>query len=184
MENVELDFGKLDVAPCKYDDRYLVYSNGMLYNSKYEQFKAPAGNGSKSPYLSYGLYPPGLKGQCKKYYIHRLVADHFLPNPNNYRDVHHIDGNPKNNNVSNLQWLSHQENCALKVFPTPAETIKKNPNAFIYHMGCKKGKDKYDYYVFNYKGRYAPTVKKYIGKDINKGREIRDQYFKDHLAVA
>ena len=182
MENVDFDFGDLDVVPCKYDERYLVYSNGMLYNSKYEQFKAPATNGSKSPYLSYGLYPKGKNGAMKKYYLHRLIADHFLPNPDNLRDVHHIDGNPKNNNVSNLQWLSHQENCALKIYPTPDEVVKENPNAFLYPMGGKNKSN--DYYVFSYNGKYAPKIRKYIGRDLEKGRQIRDEYFKVHLAVA
>lgn len=183
MEYYNLDLKNLDVAPCKYDDRYLVYSNGMLYNSKYEKFKSPSTNGTKSPYMSYMLYPQGLKGQGKKYYLHRLVADHFLPNPDNLRDVHHIDGNPKNNNVSNLAWLSHQENCALKIFPKPQEAIKKNRDAFLYPMGGKKNK-RHDYYVFNYTGNYAPKCRTYIGKDLEKGRQVRDEYFANHLAVA
>lgn len=42
--------------------------------------------------------------------VHKLVATAFLPNPHNFRDVDHLDGNPSNNAVTNLEWVSHQEN--------------------------------------------------------------------------
>lgn len=42
--------------------------------------------------------------------VHRVVAQAFLPNPNNYTCIDHIDDNPKNNHVSNLQWCNHQIN--------------------------------------------------------------------------
>lgn len=40
----------------------------------------------------------------KRYLIHRLVAETFLDNPNNYSTVDHIDRNKENNNVENLRW--------------------------------------------------------------------------------
>lgn len=48
----------------------------------------------------------------KNYYstVHKLVAENFIPNPNNLSDVDHIDNNKQNNNVNNLQWLSHKDN--------------------------------------------------------------------------
>lgn len=42
--------------------------------------------------------------------IHRLVALTFIPNPNNYEQVNHIDCNKKNNNVKNLEWCSNLQN--------------------------------------------------------------------------
>ena len=41
--------------------------------------------------------------------VHVIVAKAFIPNPNNYEDVHHIDRNPANNRVENLKWMSHQQ---------------------------------------------------------------------------
>ena len=43
-------------------------------------------------------------------YIHRLVANAFIPNPFNLLTVNHIDGNKKNNNVNNLEWATYSKN--------------------------------------------------------------------------
>lgn len=61
----------------------------------------------KNGYLTVALYENGV-GKNKK--IHRLVSEAFLPNPNNYLEINHIDENKTNNHVENLEWCTREHN--------------------------------------------------------------------------
>jgi len=50
------------------------------------------------------------KGTPKKFSVHRLVAEHFIPNPNNHPEVNHKDGQRHNNHFSNLEWCTSSQN--------------------------------------------------------------------------
>ena len=51
------------------------------------------------------------KNNKKKHqFVHRLIAKAFIPNPSNKPQINHIDGNPLNNNIENLEWVTDSEN--------------------------------------------------------------------------
>ena len=66
-----------------------------------------------SPSLCNGYHSVQLYNEngLKKCNIHRLVAEAFIPNPNNYPVVNHKDENKLNNYVENLEWCSQKYNC-------------------------------------------------------------------------
>lgn len=58
-------------------------------------------------YVRVGL---SKNGKVTKIRIHRLVAETFIPNPNNLKQINHIDGDKTNNNINNLEWVTPSEN--------------------------------------------------------------------------
>lgn len=60
-------------------------------------------------YLKVGLVVSGKKSTVKKR-VHRLVAQAFIPNPDNLPEVNHKDLNKQNNRVDNLEWVTGEEN--------------------------------------------------------------------------
>ena len=68
-------------------------------------------------------------GEIKYYSIHRLVAEEFIPNENNYPCVNHKDCNTSNNNVENLEWMTYEENNSYK-----NHHLKRNISSAIYFL--------------------------------------------------
>ena len=83
--------------------------------------------------------------------IHRLVAETFLPNPNNLPYVHHIDGNRLNNKLENLKWVSEKENSENR----NASIKKETNNKFLEDEEWKYFRD--TYYQISNKGRIKNT---------------------------
>ena len=61
----------------------------------------------RNGYVRVGL---SKNGKVKSYYVHVLVAEAFIPNPDNLPEVNHIDENKMNNKVDNLEWCDHNYN--------------------------------------------------------------------------
>ena len=73
----------------------------------------------KYGYLKVSLYK---NNKVKTYYVHRLVAEAFIPNPENLPEVNHKDENKLNNNAENLEWCDREYNCN---FGTRNEKVAK-----------------------------------------------------------
>ena len=87
----------LDFSP-----EYQVSNTGRI--KKNGKLKYPSANNG---YLRIGIL---INGKYKTFGVHRLVAEAFIPNPENKPEVNHIDCNKYNNNVSNLEWTTKREN--------------------------------------------------------------------------
>lgn len=63
-------------------------------------------------FLGYKSVRYTANGIRKRVQVHRLVAEKYIPNPENKPEVNHIDFNPSNNRVENLEWVTEKENVA------------------------------------------------------------------------
>ena len=88
-----------------YEGIYGITTEGDVYSYKRKKFLKPADNGTG--YLFVILHKDG---KVKNHYVHRLVAEAYLPNPENLPQVDHIDGNKMHNFLNNLQWITNRDN--------------------------------------------------------------------------
>ena len=91
---------------CKICSSYLISTEGEIKHKKTNKILKPKID--KDGYLSIGL-SMGARGQRKMVFIHRLVAEAFVPNPYNKPLVRHINGNKTDNKYTNLIWITEQE---------------------------------------------------------------------------
>lgn len=94
-----------------YEDYYSISNKGRVYSHKTKTYLKPKRNENKKT-GSIGYWQVDLCVKQKHTYpfIHRLVAEAFIDNPNNYNQVNHIDENRENNDVSNLEWCDSKYN--------------------------------------------------------------------------
>ena len=91
-----------------YEQYFQITKDGKLWSKRTNKFlKQTIG---KTGYYTVATKIGGRKGINKCFKIHRLVAQAYIPNPKNKPFVNHIDGNKLNNHVSNLEWVTNQEN--------------------------------------------------------------------------
>lgn len=94
-----------------FEDYFQISNLGNVFSkrsNKLLKVHIPKGRG----YTSFATKIGGRQGTNQCFRIHRLVAEAFIENPLNKREVNHIDGNKHNNIVSNLEWVTPEENMA------------------------------------------------------------------------
>ena len=84
---------------------YITDSNGKVFYRKGRILKTKK---NKLGYISVTL---SEKGKQKGFFVHTLLAKEFISNPNNYPIVNHIDKNPSNNSLNNLEWCDYSYNA-------------------------------------------------------------------------
>lgn len=83
---------------------YYITEDGKVFSKKRNIYLSPFKK--QGGYLRVSLF----NGKHNHKSIHRLVAEAFISNPNNYPEVNHIDGNKQNNNINNLEWCTPSQN--------------------------------------------------------------------------
>lgn len=93
----------------KRKEAIVIYSNGLKSKHKERILKFDKSKQNKrgNYYLRVTL---SKNNKQKRMQVHQLVAKHFIYNKENKKCINHIDGNPENNNVSNLEWCTYSEN--------------------------------------------------------------------------
>lgn len=126
----------------EFNGRYLAGSDGTIHN-RTKQMKSGLIN---SGYLKIGF---NVRGKLYNRLVHRIVAQTFIPNPENKREVNHIDGNKLNNSVKNLEWVTSAENkqhairTGLKIYNVPTLGLKLSSSSKFHNVSWDKNRNKW-----------------------------------------
>lgn len=120
-----------------FDSNYIVYSDGRIYSVRRKIFLKPFFD--TNGYCRITLYK-------KDYSVHRLVAEAFIPNPNNFPEVNHKNLNKTDNRIENLEWINSRNNVKhyYNQKNPNVQLIKNRYYVKIYHnkkqvyLGCYK----------------------------------------------
>lgn len=90
-----------------YEGLYQISDNGEIISLYFGKRKIIKPSLMKGGYL---FYPFKKDKKAFNFSVHRVVAITFIDNPDNLKEVNHKDGNKQNNNVSNLEWVTRNQN--------------------------------------------------------------------------
>lgn len=143
------NYGHVRSLPYK---RTQLSSHGTVMEKKYPgKMIIPTDNGNGYKYIRL------VNGEKKKNcYIHRLVAEMFIPNPDGKKEVNHIDFNKSNNSYLNLEWVSRKEN------------IHHSIQNMMVHRNLKLPESTGERYIRFKDGRYQFSYKRKIKGPIYK----------------
>jgi DNA-directed RNA polymerase specialized sigma54-like protein len=131
------------------DTNYYVSENGDIFRNG-KKLKPNI----KKGYCNICLYYGGVKNSHS---IHRIVAETYLPNPNNLPEVDHKDTNKLNNSIYNLEWVTTEENKTRAI-------INGLYRKGINHQQALLTKDMLEYIKNNYK----PNDRKFGGMALSR----------------
>ena len=103
IKNYEGIYEANELGQVRSVDRVVEYKDGSVRRRKGKVLKPRM---TQKGYAMVGLNKNGI---VKKRYVHRLVAETFLPNPENLPEVHHKNHDPKDNRAENLAWVTRAE---------------------------------------------------------------------------
>ena len=113
---------------------YYVSSDGRVFSKRFRKghdIKELTQRMSNSGYLQVGL---AINKHPTMFYVHRLVAEAFIPNPEGKPQVNHKDLNKCNNNVQNLEWATQEENCShFREQPVVCPSKTSSCSGTLYH---------------------------------------------------
>lgn len=117
-----------------FDGVYKISSKGKVWSTITNKLLKPSIKAN-------GYYGVTLVKDKKLYYysIHRLVADHFIDNPENKPCVDHINGNRLDNSVENLRWCTYKENNSFEL------ALQRQREAKLGEKNPMKGKRPWNY---------------------------------------
>jgi hypothetical protein len=127
---------------------YLIYPSGKVYSKYVKRYLSPYKN-KRTGYLYVTLCKDGKE---KKHNIHRLLAIHYIDNPDNKRCVDHWNGDRTNNKLNNLRWATYSENGQNR-------GENKNNKLGVKNISYHKSQDRYEYKKIIMGQRHYKTFK-------------------------
>mgnify|MGYP003356742431 FL=1 len=158
-----------------YEGLYKISSHGRVksYHARYKKPRILKTSMTTTGYRKVELAKNKVK---KSHKIHRLVAEAFIPNEGNKPYINHLDSNPLNNNVNNLEWCTQKENMVHSaIFGNHKSLAWKNKEQVVTDYISGKS---IRYLAKKYAGNSCVTIKNVLKREGVRIRSVSEQKMK------